>query len=400
MRIRLGVDPDIDTDTMGEAIDAALEASAISQVPLIERGKIPDIRKAIKAGKVRWQPEPPGDEHFDDAKTVLQRGWGDCDDLAPWLAATLRATGEAPDARPFVYQSGPRRWHAVVDRGDGKVLDPSKWAGMGGKKKRIDGIGAAAWLPMVSGNLALATYPYVHGYAGRVDLPDQELPLSWSVISRGNTQARAVVGALRGVQRIAEIVGEPYEEDIARLQGLDVLLTDGDSQVVGDVLGALEGYLGEEGLEGIFPAAQAFGAPLLAADPEVGSFLSKAFKSVTKVANPFNLAQTVTAKIPGMGGVAKGMGAFMPTNENLLKYGPMAAKFAPGGAAGSAAFEAALNMAKQAQGGRPSQGAPQGPFIPPPPTGVTSMTADALRQETQRAGTTLSMPGGVVIVRF
>lgn len=395
MRIRLGVDPDIDIDTMGEAIDAALEASAISQVPLIEQGKVPDIRDAIKKGKVEWKPEPPGDEHFDDAKTVLSRGWGDCDDLAPWLAASLRASGEAPDARPFVYQSGPKRWHAVVDRGDGKVLDPSRWAGMGGKKKRIDGIRAAAWAPMVSGHLALATYPYVSGYAGRVDLPDSEVPVSWSAISRGATQARAIVGALRAAQRFAECVGDPYEEDIARLQGLDVLLGETSMHVVGDVLGALEDYLGEEGLEGIYPAAQALGAPLFANHPEIGAF--GFLKKVAKVANPFNLAKSVTAKIPGVGPMAaSAMGKFMPTNENLLKYGPMAAKFVPGGAAGSAAFEAALNAGKSMYGQKGGGGG----FIPPPPSGVTNMTADALRAETKRAGTTLSMPGGVVIVRF
>jgi hypothetical protein len=375
MRIRLGVSPDIDTDTMGEAIDAALEATAISQVPLIERGEVPDIRKAIKAGKVKWKPEPPGDEHFDDAKTVLARGWGDCDDLAPWLAASLRASGEYPDAKPFVYQSGPKRWHAVVDRGDGQVLDPSRWAGMGGKKKRVDGIGAAAWSPMVNEKLAIATYPYVHGYAGRVDLPDADMPLSWSAISRGRTQARAVVGALRAAQRVADCVGSPYEEDIARLQGLDALLTEGDAESIGGLLGEIEDYLGEEGLEGIYPAAQAFGSPYLAGSPEVGSFfgkIAKGIKSGVKFATKVVPIKTALNFIPGVGPVAS------------MAYG--AASDAMRGSGG---------------GSRPQAQAPQGSrFVPPPPTGITSPTADMLRAETRRSGTTLSMPGGVVIVRF
>jgi hypothetical protein len=110
---------------------------------LLEKGVVPPFRTAVNA--VRWKPEPPGDEHFDHAAVVLGRGWGDCDDLAPWHAASLRATGQDPGARAFVKKSGPNRWHAVVRRSDGSVDDPSKEAGMG---QRTNGVLGGA-LPMM-----------------------------------------------------------------------------------------------------------------------------------------------------------------------------------------------------------------------------------------------------------
>lgn len=243
MRIKLGVSPDIDRDTMGSAIDAALEATTVAQVPLIAAGRVPDIRDAISAGKVKWKPEPPGDEHFDDARTVLVRGWGDCDDLAPWHAAGLRASGEDPEARAVVYQSGPRRWHAVVERSDGNIDDPSQWAGMRKRNTNgVVGIGAAIWPPMFPGNLALATYPFQGGYAGRVDIPDTVWPVHWSALSAGHTPAHAISGAIRGARHVAECVGQPHPEHLARLCGIDNLVCGLNEDEVVGMLG--EDYVG------------------------------------------------------------------------------------------------------------------------------------------------------------
>jgi hypothetical protein len=260
MRIRLGVSPDIDLDSMGTAIDAALEATTAAQVPLLARGVVPDIRSAINAGKVKWKPEPPGDEHFDDARTVLVRGWGDCDDLAPWHAAGLRATGEDPGARAFVYQSGPRRWHAVVSRSDGSVDDPSAWAGMR-RRGDVVGAGAPAWPPMWDGKLGLAAYPFQGGWAGRVDVPDGVWPISWTALSTGPTPAHAVVGAIRGAANVAMCAGVPRELDVMRLCGLDSVLCGQEMDVVGDILG--EDYVGF--LPAILPAAGALLGPAMGA---------------------------------------------------------------------------------------------------------------------------------------
>lgn len=61
---------------------------------------------------------------------VQGSGWGDCEDLAAWRAAELRVSGEDPGARVVVYQSGPRKFHAIVGRSDGTTEDPSRRLGM------------------------------------------------------------------------------------------------------------------------------------------------------------------------------------------------------------------------------------------------------------------------------
>jgi hypothetical protein len=111
-------------------LNAALEATTRLNQSMLRAQEIPSFERGLKYG-IRWRPEPPGDEHFDHAKMVMGRKWGDCDDLAPWHAASLRNSGEDKQAKAIVVKSGPKRWHAVVKRGDGRIDDPSKRAGMG-----------------------------------------------------------------------------------------------------------------------------------------------------------------------------------------------------------------------------------------------------------------------------
>ena len=85
MRIRLGVPTDANRDEKEAILNAALESVTRADEAQLARG-LPTAREGIARG-VRWKPEPPGDEHFDLGGTVLKRGWGDCDDLAPWHAA-------------------------------------------------------------------------------------------------------------------------------------------------------------------------------------------------------------------------------------------------------------------------------------------------------------------------
>lgn len=118
-------------DNVNEAVlNPALEAVTSLNEQLIRQGVSPTFHQALRAG-TRWQPEPKdGFESFDNGTLVSQRNWGDCDDLAPLRAGSLRATGEDRDAAAIVYRSGPKRWHAVVQRGDGRIEDPSEMAGM------------------------------------------------------------------------------------------------------------------------------------------------------------------------------------------------------------------------------------------------------------------------------
>ena len=126
MRIRISVPDELITD---DVVAPVLEAVTRLNEKLIETGQSPTSHDLVDAG-VKWRPEPPGDEHFDHGATLASRGWGDCDDWAPLHAATLRTTGEDPEATAHIVPSGPHTFHAIVQRSDGRIDDPSVAAGM------------------------------------------------------------------------------------------------------------------------------------------------------------------------------------------------------------------------------------------------------------------------------
>lgn len=235
MRIRLAIPEEhLSDDERKHAIDAALEASTRAMVPLIQRGIVPTAVEAIKGG-IRWKPEPPGDEHFDIAPTLLARRWGDCDDLGPYHAASLRATGEDPGARSEVQKSGPDRWHATVTRSDGTRDDPSRWAGMGkGVSGSVVGgmsvIGAVApiWGPLHPDQMAMAALPVnLRGrqhVCCRVDVPDQELQLHYSALNTAPTVHGAIIGAVNLARSIADSCAAA-DGDVDRLATMQALLS-------------------------------------------------------------------------------------------------------------------------------------------------------------------------------
>jgi hypothetical protein len=99
---------------------------------------------------VRYREEEPGHEDWLDTPAVLRQGYADCEDLAAWRAAELRADGF--DVEPVIkWQWIPREmmirqgypadklpsrgvWlvHCCVRYPDGSIEDPSKILGMGG----------------------------------------------------------------------------------------------------------------------------------------------------------------------------------------------------------------------------------------------------------------------------
>lgn len=96
-----------------------------------QRNPVPPLYKS----GVRYQNEPDnGEEEFADIPTVLQRGWGDCDDLAPWRVAELRAAGEVGASLRLTWKllpNGRKLFHVLVRRADGSIEDPSAILGMG-----------------------------------------------------------------------------------------------------------------------------------------------------------------------------------------------------------------------------------------------------------------------------
>lgn len=134
---------------LGSVVRSILQATATVNLTLLQinsvahrtsGGKVPLIPPLYRSG-VTYREEPKNWEleHFDTIPVMLKRGWGDCDDLAPWRAAELRFTRADPCANVAVkwkhLPSGGRLYHVVVRRGDGSIEDPSRILGMGRNQK-------------------------------------------------------------------------------------------------------------------------------------------------------------------------------------------------------------------------------------------------------------------------
>jgi hypothetical protein len=211
---------------------------------------------------VKWKPENFRDgEHFDLGKTVQQRGWGDCDDLAPALAAELRATGRDPGARAVVRKSGPNLWHAVTQGSDGRIYDPSKAAGMG--KER--GVQGTSIMGMIASGPVLGLRRVGNRWASRLDLPSDS-PLALCGLALRDSPLDAITEAVD----TATVVGASSEladpHDVARALAIEAACAGDD---YGDTLRTLNGHVdGEElaaifsdvahNLAGVVPAASAY----------------------------------------------------------------------------------------------------------------------------------------------
>lgn len=320
-------------------LNAALEATTRLNESLLKSGEVPHFDQV--RNHIRWKPEPPGDEHFDHAKVVLGRKWGDCDDMAPYAAASMRASGEDPGARAIVKKSGPTRWHAVVQRSDGTIRDPSRETGMG----QTNGV-MGAGLPMmmrpssVVGEVGtylirpqLALRPVrdrsgeVEAWQARADLPWHWLPgkspadVAMVSLHASPVSSQAVTGACQGLIDLGE--ANDVDEEI-----LDRAAAIADA-AEGATWEQLADYYGPE--------------HATAAGNIVGSFFGGIVKTAKGFFKPKNLLKTATsAMIPGGGGfgafaanpfqqqAGKMLAKKFMTPENILKFGPTALNFIPG----------------------------------------------------------------------
>lgn len=222
MRIRLAIP---DRHVTAPVLDAALEATTRAAQSQMQAGEAPTFTEMLAQG-VRWAPEHFTDgEHFDLPAIVGQRGYGDCDDLAPSLAAELRIKGTDPGARARVLRSAPNRWHAIVELSDGRILDPSKMAGMGTAR----GVSGAIARPMASvGQSAIAVMPHDGEWWARTDVPVglAHLASSYHHTDMGRAVDRSIAGALACGG--AEFVAWPHYQDRATLGRLYRELVSGD----------------------------------------------------------------------------------------------------------------------------------------------------------------------------
>jgi hypothetical protein len=223
MRIRLAVPT---AAVHPDVMDAALEAVTRTNEHLIASGVVPTAAEAIRSG-VQWRPEPPGDEHFDHALRVVERGWGDCDDLGPYHAASLRVTGEDPAARAVTVRSGPQRWHAVVERGDGTIDDPSAEAGMYEYH--------APAQPQLAGPLnqiKLATRLVGEAWCARCDVPWKGSRVSLSGHGLGSTRSDAIIDAIEGPILLGCHVGIVHPVHVGKLGVISGVLSGDDSEMI------------------------------------------------------------------------------------------------------------------------------------------------------------------------
>lgn len=217
-------------------LDAALEAVTRLNEELIKSGVSPTFKEQLQGPGVQWKPEPPGAEHFDHAGIVARRGWGDCDDLAPWHAASLRVKGTDPGAKAIVVKSGPQRWHAIVQRSNGKFEDPSEAAGMGSGNGM--GISGGIALPMMQGpneisgayivRPQLALRPVDHGWEARTDIPwhwradlqakPSKGEIAMTALHQHPVANTAIVGALMGAVQLADAAGFADPAHVKRMR--------------------------------------------------------------------------------------------------------------------------------------------------------------------------------------
>jgi len=84
----------------------------------------------LYASGVRYRREKG--EDWASIPEVLERGWGDCEDLACWRAAELYLSGQL--ASPFWEEQrrvgGRRLYHIMVRHINGRTEDPSRVLGM------------------------------------------------------------------------------------------------------------------------------------------------------------------------------------------------------------------------------------------------------------------------------
>jgi len=162
------------------SLTAALESVTRLNEQLLADGH-PTFDRAVIRG-VKWRPEPPGAEHFDHLATVNRRGWG--------TVTTLRRTmlhrfGTRARTKALLRSSSARvpEWHAVVQRSDGSIDDPSLRAGMGpGIRHGVRGAVLPLMYPPPSKSAVVGSYiirpqiairPVRGAAQARVDIPWQ-----------------------------------------------------------------------------------------------------------------------------------------------------------------------------------------------------------------------------------
>lgn len=306
MRINVGVP---EANVSKPVLDAALEAVTRLNESLLADKSVPLAETGIRRGVI-WKPEPEGDEHFDHAGVVMRRGWGDCDDLAPWQAASLRHTGEDPDAMAVVKRSGPHRWHAIVRRGDGSIEDPSKWAGMGQPHPTrgatlplmsMPGVDTVSGEYIVRPNIALRQVRDNTAWQARTDLPwhwrdkmnDSPRPTDYAMVALHSdpVASTALVGAIEGACKLGIAAGFAHPDHIRRLAAIADTCEGVRYDEIAACYGEEHARAAQEIVGSFFGRVRAMAKKGLRVATAPGAFITKSAASVVK-------------HVPGIGPIA------------------------------------------------------------------------------------------------
>ena len=126
-----GWGPDTPPEDIARVVTLLIEALATANMAQMRANAFPSLQTRA----IRYDLEE-SQELFDDATLVLSRRSGDCDDLAAYRLAEVWLEGDH-GARAYVrWQPDPTNeipwgFHAMVQRGNGQIEDPSTALGMG-----------------------------------------------------------------------------------------------------------------------------------------------------------------------------------------------------------------------------------------------------------------------------
>jgi len=170
-------------------------------------------RPPLYAAGVRYTRDDPG-ERWQLPSETAARGGGDCEDLASWRCAELRLTGES--CRVVVKRTGPTILHAVVERADGSIEDPSRRLGMGRER-----IGAMSGTGLITWKIRKTA----QGWEGEATVPLPSGGAAVSARARGSTRGDAASRTLRAI------------EDVTRSPLVSALLPPGAAPAIKAALG-------------------------------------------------------------------------------------------------------------------------------------------------------------------
>lgn len=107
----------------------AMRAAAMALLALCCRDLSRTRQPPLYRSGVRYRREGVGREVWQLPSQTASLGYGDCEDLAGWRAAELRAKNIRAEV-VFLPLGRPGNWHCVVQWPDGRLEDPSARLGM------------------------------------------------------------------------------------------------------------------------------------------------------------------------------------------------------------------------------------------------------------------------------